>query len=191
MLTAIPAGMYVRAFHGGQAFVNNGLCGHGLYWPIVLYYSFCFANSARPALEAVSFPSALVISCAASRSLVMSTPVSMPSPCIMYTTSSVATLPVAPLAYGQPPGSDQCDAHRAWRIVHQSAVSVCGCVRYGMGPPTQAGNGAVNRGDANLETAVNVGERLAVGVVAVERELLDGRHARHLSQQVVDVACMR
>jgi hypothetical protein len=32
-----------------------------------------------------------------------STPVSIPIPFNMYTTSSVATLPDAPLAYGQPP----------------------------------------------------------------------------------------
>ena len=32
-----------------------------------------------------------------------STPVSTPEPCSMYTTSSVATFPVAPTAYGQPP----------------------------------------------------------------------------------------
>ena len=38
-----------------------------------------------------------------SSSLSMSTPVLMPIPCNMYTTSSVGTLPDAPFAYGQPP----------------------------------------------------------------------------------------
>lgn len=38
-----------------------------------------------------------------SNNLSKSTPVLMPIPCNMYTTSSVGTLPEAPLAYGHPP----------------------------------------------------------------------------------------
>src|SRR5688572_6404277 len=62
-----------------------------------------FADSALLTLEEGSRPSTPQIHCPMPTSLPRSTPVSTPRPCSMYTTSSVATLPEAPLAYGQPP----------------------------------------------------------------------------------------
>src|SRR6266513_1876337 len=64
---------------------------------------FLLAAMARPALEDGSLFRTPQIHCPISTSRSRSTPVLMPSPCSMYTTSSVATLPEAPAAYGQPP----------------------------------------------------------------------------------------
>ena len=60
-------------------------------------------NKARATREAVWRPKASLMNTPASTRRSRSMPVSIPMPCSMYTTSSVATLPVAPLAYGQPP----------------------------------------------------------------------------------------
>src|SRR6267143_4986916 len=64
---------------------------------------FLLAAMARPALEDGAFFSTPQIHSPISTSRSRSTPVLTPSPCSMYTTSSVATLPEAPTAYGQPP----------------------------------------------------------------------------------------
>src|SRR5438128_7656542 len=64
---------------------------------------FLLAAIARPALEDGSLFRTPQIHCPISTSRSRSTPVLMPRPCSMYTTSSVATLPEAPAAYGQPP----------------------------------------------------------------------------------------
>jgi hypothetical protein len=56
------------------------------------------AASARPAREAGSLPRTPQIHCPMPTRRSRSTPVSMPMPWSMYTTSSVATLPVAPRA---------------------------------------------------------------------------------------------
>src|SRR5438034_5959628 len=62
-----------------------------------------FANKALPDRDTGLRPSRFEMNAAASTSLSMSMPVSMPRPLNMNSTSSVATLPVAPFAYGQPP----------------------------------------------------------------------------------------
>src|SRR2546428_13069426 len=64
---------------------------------------FLLAAMARPALEDGSLFRTSQIHCPISTSRSRSTPVLMPRPCSMYTTSSVATLPEAPAAYGHPP----------------------------------------------------------------------------------------
>jgi hypothetical protein len=58
---------------------------------------------ALPALELDGRSKILHMNSDASVSLSKSIPVVRPNPCNMYTKSSVATLPVAPLAYGHPP----------------------------------------------------------------------------------------
>src|SRR3546814_9232713 len=58
---------------------------------------------ARPTLLPLSRPSSADSQCPVAASAARSTPVCMPMPCSMYSTSSLATLPLAPLAYGQPP----------------------------------------------------------------------------------------
>src|SRR5438445_13815863 len=64
---------------------------------------FLLAAMAWPALEDGSLFRTPQIHCPISTSWSRSTPVLMPRPCRMYTTSSVATLPEAPAAYGHPP----------------------------------------------------------------------------------------
>jgi hypothetical protein len=61
-------------------------------------YPTLLANTAFPTRDTGLRPSTSEMKAAASTSLSMSTPVSMPSPLSMKSTSSVPTLPVAPLA---------------------------------------------------------------------------------------------
>lgn len=57
-------------------------------------------------LESEGRPKCFLIKSPANMSFLRSTLVFTPSPLSIYTTSSVATLPLAPLAYGQPPRPD-------------------------------------------------------------------------------------
>ena len=91
-----------------------------------------------------------------------STPVSTPNPSSMYTTSSVATLPVAPGAYGQPPSpGDEAGAPVSTHPARRSAPPR---------PGARTCDGGVDGLDAQGEGLEDVGEALAVRVVEVHRE---------------------
>src|SRR5450830_704602 len=77
-----------------------------------------FARMALPARLEPLRPRNCEMNWPASTTMSRSTPVSTPSPCIMYSTSSVATLPVAPLAYGQPPSPDTDE----WKILMPTSM---------------------------------------------------------------------
>ncbi len=62
-----------------------------------------FAATAFPALECAFRSRNPLIHCPIATTFAKSIPVSIPRPFSRYSTSSVATLPVAPLAYGHPP----------------------------------------------------------------------------------------
>src|SRR6187397_1243099 len=72
-------------------------------WHVVYHAAFVLAESARATRDSVGRPSTPQMKSPAAISFAMSTPVSIPRPSSMYSTSSLATLPVAPFAYGQPP----------------------------------------------------------------------------------------
>ena len=61
------------------------------------------ASKALPDRDTGFLPSTPEMNAAASTTPSSETPVSMPRPSSRNSTSSVATLPVAPFAYGQPP----------------------------------------------------------------------------------------
>src|SRR5690606_16998786 len=61
------------------------------------------AANAFPVLLPVSRPSRSLSQCPVAARAGRSMPVAIPIPCNIYTTSSLATLPLAPCAYGQPP----------------------------------------------------------------------------------------
>src|SRR5437867_13342745 len=103
---------------------------------------FLLAAMAWPALEDGSLFRTPQIHCPISTSRSRSTPVLMPRPCSMYTTSSVATLPGA-------------------RGVRTAA---------------EPGDRGVERSHAELERGVDIGERLAIGVVVMACQPLE-RHA--------------
>src|SRR5574344_611039 len=67
------------------------------------------ASTARATREPLGRPRKSLMNWPASISLSKSMPVSMPMPCSMNTTSSFATFPVAPFAYGQPPKPETDD----------------------------------------------------------------------------------
>ena len=79
------------------------------------------------AREEVDRPSAAQMKAPASTSASRSMPVSMPMPCNMNTTSSVATLPVAPLAYGHPPKPATDESYCHTPISRQASVLLRAC----------------------------------------------------------------
>src|SRR5580765_6835671 len=92
-------------------------------WHVVVYHAaFVLAESARATRDSVGRPSTPQMKSPAAISFAMSTPVSMPRPSSMYSTSSLATLPVAPFAYGQPPSPATELSYVA--TPHSSAASV-------------------------------------------------------------------
>src|SRR5699024_9337958 len=82
--------------------------------------------SARTTADGLGLPSSPAIHTLVATSASRSTPCSMPSPVSIHTRSSVARLPVADFAYGQPPSppalaSTELTPHRSAAIVLASA----------------------------------------------------------------------